>query len=60
MKARKMQEVEKAKNGVPVSTPSGAAAAAPGHDPSSENGIAERPQTLRYPEIINNFSANYG
>ena len=21
------------------------------HDPSRENGIAERPQTLRYPEI---------
>ncbi len=28
--------------------------------PSRENGIAERPQALRYPEIINIFSANYG
>ena len=30
------------------------------HDPSRENGIAERPQTLRYPEIKNKFSAEYG
>ena len=29
------------------------------HDPSRENGIPERPQTLRYSEIINNFSAEY-
>ena len=28
-------------------------------NPSRENGIAERPQTLRYPEIINNDSAEY-
>ena len=28
--------------------------------PSRENGIAERPQTLRYPEIKNKFSAEYG
>ena len=27
--------------------------------PSRENGIAERPQTLRYPEIKNNFSSDY-
>ena len=38
---------------------SGAASAAPLHDPSRENGIAERPQTLRYSEIKNNFSAIY-
>ena len=28
-------------------------------NPSRENGIAERPQTLRYPKIINNDSAEY-
>ena len=28
-------------------------------NPSRENGIAERPQTLRYPENKNNFSAAY-
>ena len=28
--------------------------------PSRENGIAERPQTLRYPEIKNIFSADNG
>ena len=39
---------------------SGAASAAPIHDPSRENGIAERPQTLRYSEIKNLFSADYG
>ena len=39
---------------------SGAAPAVPGCDPSRENGIAERPQTLRYSEIINIFSADYG
>ena len=38
---------------------SGAASAAPLHDPSRENGIAERPQTLRYSEIKNNLSAIY-
>lgn len=27
---------------------------------SRENGITERPQTLRYPEIINHNSAEYG
>ena len=39
---------------------SGAAPAVPGCDPSRENGIAERPQTLRYSEIKNNLSADYG
>ena len=29
------------------------------HDPSRENGIPERPQTLRYSEIINIFSLAY-
>ena len=38
---------------------SGAASAVPGCDPSRENGIAERPQTLRYSEIINILSAIY-
>jgi len=28
--------------------------------PSRENGIAERPQTLRYPDIKNKFSADNG
>ena len=28
-------------------------------NPSRENRIAERPQTLRYPKIINNDSAEY-
>jgi hypothetical protein len=28
--------------------------------PSRENGIAERPQTLRYSEIKNNLSAEHG
>jgi hypothetical protein len=28
-------------------------------NPSRENGIAERPQTLRYPENKNNSSADY-
>ena len=28
--------------------------------PPRENGIAERPQALRYPEIINILSADYG
>ena len=28
--------------------------------PPRENGIAERPQTLRYSEIINILSADYG
>ena len=38
----------------------GAGALAPeGVTPSRENGIAERPQALRYPEIINSFSLNY-
>jgi hypothetical protein len=35
-----------------------AAAAVYLYDPTRENGIAERPQTLRYPEIINNDSAD--
>ena len=30
------------------------------HAPSRENGIAERPQTLRYPKIKNKFSADNG
>ena len=30
-----------------------------GHDLTRENGIAERPQALRYPEIINILSAVY-
>ena len=38
---------------------SGVANAVSLHDPSRENGIAERPQALRYPEIINNLSAIY-
>ena len=38
---------------------SGAANAVSLHDPSRENGIAERPQALRYPEIINILSAIY-
>ena len=38
----------------------GAGALAPeGVTPSRENGIAERPQALRYPEIINSISLNY-
>ena len=44
----------------PLPQEAGAAAAAPGHDPSRENGIAERPQTLRYSEIKNNLSAEHG
>ena len=28
--------------------------------PSVKKGIPERPQTLRYPEIKNNSSADYG
>ena len=39
---------------------SGAASAAFLYDPSRENGIAERPQALRYPEITNNLSAEDG
>ena len=39
---------------------SGVANAVSLHDPSRENGIAERPQALRYPEIINNLSAEDG
>ena len=31
----------------------------PSRPPSRENGIAERPQTLRYPEIKNIFSADH-
>ena len=31
----------------------------PSTTPSRENGIAERPQALRYPEIINILSAIY-
>ena len=38
---------------------SGTANAVFHYDPSRENGIAERPQALRYPEIINNLSAEY-
>ena len=32
----------------------------PSTTPPRENGIAERPQTLRYSEIKNNLSADYG
>ena len=39
---------------------SGAANAVSRYDPSRENGIAERPQTLRYSEIINILSAEDG
>ena len=38
---------------------SGVANAVSHYDPSRENGIAERPQALRYPEIINILSAIY-
>ena len=38
---------------------SGAANAVCRHDPTCENGIPERPQTLRYSEIINIFSLAY-
>ena len=38
---------------------SGAANAVARCDPTRENGIAERPQTLRYSEIINILSAIY-
>ena len=38
---------------------SGAANATSHYDPSRENGIAERPQALRYPEIINILSTIY-
>ena len=38
---------------------SGVANAVSLHDPSRENGIAERPQALRYPEILNILSAIY-
>ena len=44
MKARKMQEVEKAKNGVPVSTPSGAADAVYRYGPSREKANRKNPQ----------------
>ena len=33
----------------------GTAAASCRHDSIRENGIAERPQALRYPKISNNF-----
>ena len=42
-----------------ASTGSGVVDAVCLYDPSRENGIAERPQALRYPEIINNLSAIY-
>ena len=35
----------------PLPQEAGAADAVPGHDPACENGIPERPQTLRYSEI---------
>ena len=41
----------------PLPQEAGAAAAVSLYDPSRENGIAERPQALRYPEIINILSA---
>ena len=43
----------------PLPQEAGAAAAVSLYDPSRENGIAERPQALRYPEIINILSAIY-
>ncbi len=39
---------------------SGAAAAVFLHDPSRENAMPERPQTLRHCSIKNNFSAEHG
>ena len=50
----------------PLSSPrrafaeSGAAAAASLHDPTRENAMPERPQTLRHCSIKNNISAEYG
>ena len=43
----------------PLPQEAGAANAACHYDPTRENGIAERPQTLRYPKIKNNSSAEY-
>ena len=43
----------------PLPQEAGAANAVCLYDPSRENGIPERPQTLRYSELINNFSAEY-
>ena len=43
----------------PLPQEAGAANAVDRYDPSRENGIAERPQALRYPEIINILSAIY-
>jgi len=39
---------------------SGAAPTVCRHDPSRENAMPERPQTLRHCSIKNNFSAEYG
>ena len=52
-------EGENANRSAAASAGSGAANAVSLHDPSRENGIAERPQALRYPEIINILSAIY-
>jgi len=45
---------------LPLPQEAGAANAVFLHDPSRENKIAERPQTLRYLEIKNKFSAENG
>ena len=44
----------------PLPQEAGAAAAVLLHGPSRENGLPERPQTLRQSEIINVFSLAYG
>ena len=43
----------------PLPQEAGAANAVDRYDPSREKGIAERPQALRYPEIIKFSSAIY-
>ena len=43
----------------PLPQEAGAVNAVCHYDPTRENGIAERPQALRYPEIINILSAIY-
>ena len=44
----------------PLPQEAGAANAVDRYDPTRENWIAERPQALRYPEIINILSAEDG
>ena len=53
-------EGENANRSAALSQKAGAANAVDRYDPSRENGIAERPQALRYPENIKFSSANYG